>query len=322
VVYSTLSARSIEDHVLTHYTLQAPLRCEFFHRDLNDTYRIWAGDRCFALRVYRTAWRSPTQVHAELSALAHLANRGVCVARSRPRADGEWIGALRAPEGMRPTVLFDWADGEQPQYSNPADAAHYGRLAAKLHNASSDFDATLMEGRPLIDADYLLEQPLARMRSVLKAHPEAESYFDGLRERLRVRLARVEFSGLDWGLCHGDLHCGNAVVAGDQLTVFDFDCCGVGFRAFDLATFRWAARLRGQEDHAWQPFIEAYREHRPLTETELAAIPTFMILRAVWLLGAIHAPTTAHEGTSFYTRKYFQQAMAFCGGLESELLAL
>ena len=68
--------------------------------------------------------------------------------------------------------------------------------------------------------------------------------------------------------------------------MFDFDCGGMGW-SYDIAVYRWALETRKRVDR-WEPFLEGYREQRPLKEADLAAVPIFVGARHFWLLG-LHA---------------------------------
>ena len=68
--------------------------------------------------------------------------------------------------------------------------------------------------------------------------PEDVAYVMALGDRLRDRLqAMVD---LEIGFCHGDFHGWNACEKDGSFTFYDFDCCGWGYRAYDLAVFPWA----------------------------------------------------------------------------------
>lgn len=98
-------------------------------------------------------------------------------------------------------------------------------------------------------------------------------------------------SRLAVGACHGDLTGANASLAADgTLTFFDFEYCGLGFRAYDLATFRWGAAMGphrlGTDDRAlWSAFLAGYAERRPVLAPDLAAIPPLVAARHFWYLG-------------------------------------
>lgn len=225
-----------------HYDFDDSVECTLFNRGLNDTYRVSFQNRQFALRLYRSRWRTRPAVMAEVAALLHLAGKGVPVAAPVARTDGEQVTDIDAPEGSRWAVLFNWVKGDEPIYRNETHARLYGRLAAQLHIAGDDLPTDA--GRSPLDLSYLLQRPLESLRPELKSRPAIAARFDALVDRVRARMDNAKERLWDWGFCHGDLHCGNARIDDQQLSLYDFDCCGPGWRVYDLATYRWAARLR------------------------------------------------------------------------------
>ena len=90
------------------------------------------------------------------------------------------------------------------------------------------------------------------------------------------------------GLCHGDVHVGNTRIADDVVTLFDFDVCGMGPLAYDLAC-QWRKCLLAleQRDAAaleWSSFLRGYTSVRELTDAERDVIPAFAALRAIWTM--------------------------------------
>lgn len=317
VIYSTFPSETIKQLVLSHYDLDDSVECTFFSRGLNDTYRVSVQDRQFALRFYRSRWRTREAVVGEVRALLHLAGKGVPVAAPVARSDGELVTDVNAPEGPRCAVLFDWVQGDEPAYRNETHARLYGRLAAQLHIASDDLPSN--SGRSPLDLNYLLERPLESLRPALKSRPQLAARFDAIVDRVRTRMENAKERLWDWGFCHGDLHFGNAHIDGEQLSLYDFDCCGPGWRVYDLATYRWAARIRQFEGGAWKPFKEAYLEVRPAAADTLELVPLFVILRHIWLQG-YHVWNSVEDGVSFQNDGYFNYLVTFCEHLESEQL--
>ncbi len=315
VIYSTFSSDGIRELILPHYDLGKSVECTLFHRGLNDTYLVSAPNGKFGLRVYRSKWRTRAAIMAELLALQHLDSRGVSVATPLKRSDGELITDVDAPEGVRSAAVFHWASGVEARYINATHAEQYGRLAAQLHNAGDDLPSSA--ARPALDMNYLLERPLTFLRPALKSHRSQAARLDALVERLRSRLKEVRGQMFDWGFCHGDLHGGNVHVDGDRLTLFDFDCCGPGWRAFDLATYRWAARIRQVEEQAWKPFIEGYLRVRPAAANSVEVVPLFIMLRQIWLTG-LHVSNSRETGAGRQTDGFFEHLVAFCEKIEAE----
>jgi len=317
VVHTTFSSDAIRERILPYYDLPDPVTCTFFKRGLNDTYLVSTRDRQFALRLYRSRWRSREAVAGEVEALLHLSSKGIPVAAPIARSDGELMTGLDAPEGPRWAVMFNWLKGDEPIYRNETHARIYGRLAAQLHIASDDLPSTV-ERTPL-DLNYLLERPLENLRPALQSRPAMATRFDALVDRVRARMESAKDRLWDWGFCHGDLHCGNTRIDGQQLALFDFDCCGPGWRLFNLATYRWAARLRQYEGGAWRPFRESYLEARPAAASTFELLPMFTILRHIWLQGYF-AWNAVEDGMSFQTDGYFEHLVTFCEHVEAEQL--
>jgi Ser/Thr protein kinase RdoA (MazF antagonist) len=79
--------------------------------------------------------------------------------------------------------------------------------------------------------------------------------------------------------------------------MFDFNCCGVGWRAYDIAVYRWLLEMRNLTSN-WKPFLYAYQERRPLREIDLSAVPLFVAARYIWILG-LHTSNASFFGRSF-----------------------
>src|SRR5688572_10631760 len=71
--------------------------CRLWHAGLTETHLVTTDRGRFALRVYRTGWRTDGDVAHELHAIRHLAARGVAVAAPIARRDGAWFAVIRAP---------------------------------------------------------------------------------------------------------------------------------------------------------------------------------------------------------------------------------
>lgn len=78
---------------------------------------------------------------------------------------------------------------------------------------------------------------------------------------------------------------GNSTYWDGRVIRFDFDCGGMGWRAYELGVFFWSLSLDGHGDDVWQPFLRGYRSWRPLPSADLAAVPLFAAIRIIWLIG-------------------------------------
>lgn len=300
VMQSLLSPQAVMAEVLSEYALGDLVACHLLSHNLNDTYLVSTNERRYILRVSQAprptgrTWRSASEMRYELDVLLHLKRKGISVPAPLPRRDGTLLRTLNAPEGPRVSVLFPYAAGEPlaPSKQTPLMSALYGRTIAEIHHATDDFASP--HPRFALDLTFLLEIPLKAIQPLLAHHSADWNDLLQLAHTLKERLARLPGERLDRGVCHGDAQGGNAMLSGERrLTFFDFDVCGTGWRAYDLAVFYWgmaSGKSRcgwkdEQVERLWSAYLEAYLERRTLSELDLQAIPLFVMLREFWFLG-------------------------------------
>jgi Ser/Thr protein kinase RdoA (MazF antagonist) len=237
------------------------------------------------------------------------------------KRDGEYTGRIIAPEGERFLVLFTYASGNVPTYENEdaEDAYLYGRMAAQIHTESNAFRSSC--DRFILDFSYLADTPLHSIKPMLSNRPEDWEYVVRLTERLRADIQSIPPTALETGFCHGDFHGGNAHLdSGSTLTFFDFDCCGIGWRSYDIAVFLWGARLRGKDKEQWPPFLKGYTEVRHLSDADMRAVNYFVAIRHIWLMG-LHTSRGHDWGFGWMNDGYFDRQISFLRQWEADYLA-
>lgn len=312
VTYSILSTKALITEILPDYGLGTIIDIKLWNLGVNDTYVLTtAHNEKYILRAYRAGWRSLSDISFEIDALNHLNNKGVPISRPLPQKDGRFIQTVSSPEGTRYIVVFTYAAGKPPSYEREANnkAFNYGKAVGKMHNAIQDFSSQHI--RFSLDLDHLIKLPLKSIAPILSYRENDWGYLQQLAEKIRRQLEGLPGDALERGFCHGDLHGGNAHLADDgTITFFDFDCCGWGWRAYDLAVFRWGARRRGKEEEQWEPFLCGYNTERNLNYIDLQAIPLFIGIRHFWLLG-LHTGNGHDRGFSWMNDEYFDRAIKF-----------
>jgi Ser/Thr protein kinase RdoA (MazF antagonist) len=248
------------------------------------------------------------EIEAELRATGFARRRGVRVAAPVRAADGQLVTEVDAPDGARFAVLFERAPGArlgaQPSL---AQCRAYGRLAAELH---STFDSMQRKvNRFDIDTTHLLDEPLRALKPILVDRPETLESLTAMAELVRSRIKALPVTDGAYGLCHGDLHTGNVLFEEpDRPTLIDFDCCGYGWRAYDLAVFRWDSAGQGSrsaQSRRWNQFLAGYQESRGLPEGFHDALPLFLVARTIWLMG-LHVPLARQRvGLLMFSDRYF-----------------
>ena len=273
------------------YDLAPPIRCEFIRRGFNDHYRIWTADGRYVFRIYLNGkyyLSGEADIRFELALLDHLSREGVPVSRPIAGKDGELLGMLADGTEERPFALFSYAEGESTRPLTVEQARPLGDTMARLHLTSDRFRS--IHPRYHLDLRYLLDEPVAQIGRLLYENRKGDlsAYMPRLEE-IRRRIRALPTGGGAYGYIHGDPHGGNMhFTAANEVTLFDFDHGGFGWRAYDLAVCR-----DSMDDAGWPEFLAAYEDRRPLSGAEVESIPLFRKIRPIWDLGDILAMQAA-----------------------------
>jgi Ser/Thr protein kinase RdoA (MazF antagonist) len=221
VTHSILSVEALITDVLPNYAIETPIDCRFLQLGLNDTFLVNTHAAKYILRVYRCDWRSLADINYELEALLHLKQLGIAVSVPIVRKDGNLIGSVLAPEGLRYVVLFTYALGKQPDYETEQEqeAYLYGKAVAKIHVATDTFKSS--HDRFTIDLDYLLDAPMRSLQPFLAHRLDDWEYLTRLAEKIRLGVKDLPLNNLEIGFCHGDFHSGNAHLDRDEKITFN-----------------------------------------------------------------------------------------------------
>ena len=299
VKHSILDEDALARWFLSCYRSREPIRCRFFRQSMSDVYLVDTVDASYVLKVYLHGRHSRTELEAEVSFLNDLLGCEVAVAAPVANNDGEYLNEIDAPEGARYAVLFEAITGDQPQETNLAHSRAFGQLAGRLHRCADQCaERRSSEGRPYsrrhLDEKYLIEEPLTIIESYFQHRPGDLEYLRGLAGELIAELrSLLPKAGPEYGMCHGDLHTGNARFDRQgRLTLFDLDSCGYGWRAIDIGVYHvsydWmslSARTVREKDRFWAAFLEGYSTQRPLSDNELVVAQLCLPIRHLELMG-------------------------------------
>lgn len=138
---------------------------------------------------------------ARLGVISDLADLDPAVCRPLP-IGREWVVEIGADAGdRRYVVCFEYAEGRMPDPAASADAREMGAALGRLHRSLRQLGPVAL---PLVAA--------------LRTRGD-----DGCRDNGAHQLL------------HGDFNAGNLRVGRDVIRIFDFDDCGHGPPAFDVA---------------------------------------------------------------------------------------
>ena len=326
VRYSQFNAEDIKKELLQRYELEQPLNCRFYDFGMNDIYLIRAGNTNYYLRISLAGIHQRIDYLEEMNIIKTLAERGIRAAVPVKMAhaagsDNPFVWELAAPEGIRYAALFTEAP-KQPSEDNESCAFHLGRMLAMLHRTADEENFRV--SREPIDMMQLAEKPLAGIRPYLENRPADYRCLKEGAAKLKIFIKdRLSEASPEYGFCHGDLHSGNVFFEGVDPTIFDFDCMGYGWRAYDICVYAWDESFQNEkfmEGNTWKKYLEGYESVRPLSREEKEAIPAFAALRELWMIG-LHAEVMEknagccwHQDDYFdYQLKVFRQWLNRCG---------
>lgn len=284
VTYSTLASEALQDHILPLYSIETVLRCEFWNRGLSDVYLVETLGARYVLRVSHAHWRNRSEIEFELNFLQFLWQNDIPVAAPLPTEGGELWVEIPAPEGSRYAALFPYAPGEVPVGDlNELQGRLFGETIARIHQVGAEFHS--YADRQPLTLTYLLDESLAVIEPYLRDHPDDWAYLQDLAENIHHNIASLPQKWPYWTVCWGDAHSGNVHFTPDnQLMLFDFDQCGYGWRAFELAKFLQVSLRTGMARRVRDSVLQGYQEVQPLMEQELDALQLFTQTAHLWNL--------------------------------------
>ncbi len=272
--------------------------CMFIRRGFNDHYLVATKHMKYIFRLYlnnKYYIESSSAYKFELDLLDHLDSNGVPVANALPRKNGALLGHTSTPLGERAFALFSFADGMQLSGSaiTIKQSHQFGKTMAELHLAANSFSTK--HQRYKLDLKYLVDEPLRLISEGAGKNGENPRFDEEVRrgeqvieklqpiDRIIDAINRIGSDNNEFGIIHADLHNGNVHFHGNNLTLFDFDHCAYGWRAYDLAISSFFPELERKS------MIEGYESVRPLSTEERESMEHFGNLRNLWNIGDVLA---------------------------------
>ncbi|MEM6500869.1 MAG: phosphotransferase [Cyanobacteria bacterium P01_C01_bin.89] len=280
-VYSTLSGEALRTQVLPQFGLGGVKGIYFWHRGLSDVYLVQAASEQYILRVSHHHWRSRGEVYFELEFLEFLQRCGMPISAPIPTHTNSLAVDLTAPEGKRYAALFKRAPGDV--LMGDLDQEHgkiLGQTLAHMHQASHEFRSTHYR-RPL-DSELLIQRPLTAIEPFLRDRPEDWDYLQTIAEAIQTTMDSLVVEIPYRVVCWGDPHSGNVHFLKRKPTLFDFDQCGYGPRAFDLAKFLQVAMQAGLNKRNRDAFLDGYQQVITLTDEEHASLQRLTQAAHLW----------------------------------------
>ena len=259
----------------------AKLSCINF--EFNATFAVEsdAGTK-YALRININSTRTLENMKAEVEWVRHL-NRTSGINTPIPIAtekDKYIVSALHADSGQTLYgVMYSWLEGEEIGDEPTMEQLHeVGRAIALLHQESTEFSLSGDNALPTFNdffwgtEDFLFsdKSKLSDMERVLikEAHDYIMKFTQELYENSPVHIIHADFHG--WNLMWNEGH----------LSIFDFDDCGFGVEAQDLAVALYYLDTPEQD----AALLNGYKSIKPLPEYTELAMKALLLQRRLLLL--------------------------------------
>ncbi|ACM25736.1 homoserine kinase [Agrobacterium sp. SHOUNA12C] len=247
-----------------------------------------------------------------LGLMQHLASRGLSCPLPLPRRDGELLGHLSG----RPAALISFLEGMWLRKPEAKHCREVGKALAAMHVAGEGFDIKRPNALSLAGWQGLWEKSEAR----------ADEVEPGLQDEIRGEL---DFLGSHWpkdlpdGVIHADLFPDNVFFLGDELSgLIDFYFACNDQLAYDVSIClnAWCFEKDGAYNITkGMALLEGYQSVRPLSDAEIAALPTlsrgsalrFFLTRLYdWLTTPAGAMVTKKDPLEYLRKLRFHRQIA------------
>lgn len=236
----------------------------------------------YALRININSTRTIQNMLAEVEWVRHL-NRTSGIHTPTPIAnltDRYIVSELHADSGQTLYgVMYTWLDGEEIGDEPTMEQLHeVGKAIAYLHQESNDFALSTDVELPRFDdffwgtEDYLFSDKSSLTKEernlIQQAHDLIMQYTKELYAKSPVHIIHADFHG--WNLMWNE----------GKLSIFDFDDCGFGLEAQDLAVALYYLDTPEQEE----ALLNGYKSVKPLPDYSALAMKALLLQRRLLLL--------------------------------------
>jgi len=285
---------------------------ESINFEFNATFSVstQSGQK-YALRLNINSTRTVSNIQAETQWVRDLARiPSINVPTPIASLDHQYlVSAHHADSGQTIYgVMYSWLEGEEIGDEPTLDQLHtVGRAMALLHENSSNF--TLTDGAELPtfnDFFWGTEDYLFSSKSTLI--PKVRQLIEQARDLIMMFTDEL-YATSAVHIIHADLHGWNLMWHEDQLSIFDFDDCGYGVEAQDIAVALYYLDTPEQD----AALLDGYKSIRPLPVYTEKAMKALLLQRRLLLLNYLYETKNAEhkEMLPAYLEKTIERVSTF-----------
>ncbi|MGV6849176.1 MAG: phosphotransferase enzyme family protein [Marinibacterium sp.] len=266
------------------------------------------GGRPVILRVHRPGYHTRVEIESELAWITALrTDRVARIAAPLTCSTGGHVATFDDGGAPRDVVAFEFVPGREPE---PVDALiagfrDLGAISARLHRHAQGWARPAWFQRKSWTADTMIGAAAhwGHWSAAGDLTKGGEALLRRVEARIRQRLRKYGQRPDRFGLIHADLRLANLLVDPSGIAVIDFDDCGFGWFMSDFAASISFIETDRHVPDMLDAWIDGYRSVAVLDPSEVAEIPTFVMMRRMQLLAwvASHAetPTAQQEAPRF-----------------------
>jgi Ser/Thr protein kinase RdoA (MazF antagonist) len=311
VKVQTDSLTKFAHEILKKYGISdAEVECINFEFNATFSVSTVSGQK-YALRLNINSTRVASNIQAESQWVREL-SRTPSINVPTPiasLADTYLVSAIHADSGQEIFgVMYSWLEGEEVGDEPTFEQLRVvGQTMALLHDNSSNF--TLTDGAELPtfnDFFWGTEDYLFSSKSLLI--PQDLQLIEKARD-LIMKFTDELYATSPAHIIHADLHGWNLMWHEDQLYIFDFDDCGYGVEAQDIAVALYYLDTPEQE----VVLLDGYKSIRPLPIYSENAMKALLLQRRLLLLNYLYETKNAEhkEMLPAYLEKTIERVSTF-----------
>ena len=239
--------------------------------------------RKYVLRINAPNFHTRAEISSEMEWLDAIVRKTKLVVPIPVRTtSGTWVCTVDYPAlGIfRHCVLFDYLPTRAAEESiTPYKMEFLGAMIGLIHRHGASFQPPHGFVRKHWDLDGLrgemLDVPISHALAALT--DEERQVLKRAEKIVAEAMQRLGTGRKVYGLIHGDLHLKSLLFGTDgRPVVVDFDTCGYGYYAYDLAVSIWNIFNRDDFTVMRDALLRGYRRVRTLSELEESLIIHFV----------------------------------------------
>ena len=305
------SLTAFAHELLTNYGISnAKVSCINFEFNATFSVETEIGVK-YALRVNINSTRTIKNMMAEIEWVRHL-NHTSGINTPTPIAtlkDDFIVSAVHPESGLTLfAVMYSWLEGEEIGDEPTLDQLHeVGKAIALLHQDSANYVLSSQLELPTFD-DFFWSTEDFLFSEKSKLSPADKSLLQEAHD-LVMEFTRDLYETSPVHIIHADVHGWNLMWHEGKLSIFDFDDCGFGVEAQDIAVALYYLDTPEQD----QALLAGYTSVKPLPTYSENAMKALLLHRRLLLLNYLYETKNQEEKKLLpaYLEKSLERASTF-----------